>query len=44
MALRLNAAAAEIRFGIDAEQRQLESISEPLSGEGHRREILRAGP
>jgi MFS family permease len=31
--LMLIAAAAEIRFGIDAEQRSLESIAEPLSGE-----------
>jgi MFS family permease len=31
--LMLIAAAAEIKFGIDAEQRSLESIAEPLSGE-----------
>jgi hypothetical protein len=31
--LMLIAATAEIRFGIDAEQRSLESITEPLSGE-----------
>jgi MFS family permease len=30
--LMLIAAAAEVRFGIDAEQKSLESIAQPLSG------------